>query len=108
MQLNDGDEIMVKQILLNEESIIVNNLRSEKIHDQDSGKELMKVSVDFKVSNEDYHRITTLLYEMTFKVKIIDHEIEFNGTISNYSTSFTNLYKEGAVGDFHLELIEVS
>ncbi|WP_078547780.1 DUF3219 family protein [Litchfieldia alkalitelluris] len=98
---------MVKQIRLDEEKINVNNFRSEEMYDKKSGKKIKKVIADFKVSNEDYHRVTTLLYRMTFTVRVLERELEFKGTISNYSTSFTNLYKEGAVGDFHLELIEV-
>ncbi len=63
--------------------------------------------IDFQVSSEDYYRITTLLYEMTFDVKVAERNLDSRATISNYSTSFTNLYEENQVGVFHLELIEV-
>ncbi|RXT06949.1 DUF3219 family protein [Ammoniphilus sp. CFH 90114] len=50
--------------------------------------------------------MTTLLYKQSFDVKVPGSKLEFRGTIVNYSTSITNLYKENEVGDFRLELIE--
>lgn len=70
------------------------------------GKERIKAGFDFKVKSEDYHDVTTLLYLNDFIIRIPEMELEFPATISNYSTSITNLYKENEVGDFRLELIE--
>ncbi|AQQ54951.1 hypothetical protein B0X71_01670 [Planococcus lenghuensis] len=64
------------------------------------------VGFDFQVTHESYHDVTVLLYENDFRVEIPSLEVDFQAVIHNYFTSFTNLYEEGAVGDFHLELIE--
>lgn len=64
------------------------------------------LSVDFKVTHEQYHDITTLLYKNDFKIDMPSEDLEFDAMIQTFWTSFTNLYKEGAIGDFHLELIE--
>lgn len=53
-----------------------------------------------------YHDVTTLLYRNDFVVNIPSEELEFQAEIYTFWTSFTNLYEQGAVGDFHLELIE--
>lgn len=58
------------------------------------------------VTHEQYHDVTTLLYENDFIVDIPEKGIQFSAVISNYSTSVTNLYKAGTEGEFHLELIE--
>ncbi|MGP4073655.1 DUF3219 family protein [Piscibacillus sp. B03] len=64
------------------------------------------LSVDFKVTHEQYHDITTLLYKNDFKISLPSENLQFDAMIQTFWTSFTNLYKEGAIGDFHLELIE--
>lgn len=66
-----------------------------------------KVSVDFDVTSEEYHDITTLLYGGTFDVKIPERDLTFRGTIYNYSTSITNLYEKDQIGQYKLTLIEV-
>ncbi|MBR3121456.1 DUF3219 family protein [Oceanobacillus profundus] len=65
-----------------------------------------KVSFAFKVSSEEYHDITTLLYKNDFTLQIPEENLELQATIHNYATSITNLYEANAVGDFHLELVE--
>ena len=97
---------MVKEVLLNDISISITDFHEEEINDKATGKNLRKIGFNFKVTSEDYHEITTLLYQMNFQVKIPEKELEFLATIHNYSTSITNLYKENQVGDFKLELIE--
>lgn len=62
--------------------------------------------IEFLVSHESYHDVTVLLYKNDFLVKVPDKEIEFQATISQYSTSLTNLYKKDAIGEFYLELME--
>jgi len=69
-------------------------------------KEKLKVSFVFEVTSEDYHDVTTLLYKNDFMVKVPDEDLEFPAVITNYSTSITNLYEQGAVGTFKVELIE--
>jgi hypothetical protein len=48
------------------------------------------------------------LYKGTFHVNVPEEDLDFQGTIHQYSTSFTNLYEKGQVGDFSLSLIEVN
>ncbi|WP_112182015.1 MULTISPECIES: DUF3219 family protein [Paraliobacillus] len=67
----------------------------------------LRITVHFKVSHEEYHDVTTLLYKGSFDVNIPEKNLTFIGTIENYSTSITNLYKKGNIGDFYLTLIEV-
>ncbi|MFC3883618.1 DUF3219 family protein [Bacillus songklensis] len=103
-----GDGDMVTEVMLNDVHIKVTGYQEEVMKSKKTGNELHKISFDFKVrSGEEYHKITTLLYEKTFDVKVPENNLEFRGTINHYSTSITNLYKENAVGDFKLELIEV-
>ncbi|WHX98291.1 DUF3219 family protein [Neobacillus sp. DY30] len=92
---------MVKEIVLNEKSIKVNKYNEEKI------EHLHKISVEFDVTSEEYHDITTLLYKGTFDVKVPERDLSFRASIQQYSTSFTNLYIEGNVGEFKLTLLEV-
>lgn len=56
---------------------------------------LHKISIEFKVSREDYHDVTTLLYEGTFDIRVNEKGLTFRGTIQQYSTSVTNLYIKG-------------
>ena len=69
---------------------------------------LYKISVDFNVTSEEYHDIATLLYSGTFDVKIPERDVTFRGTIYNYSTSLTDLYVKGQIGQYKLTLMEVN
>lgn len=66
-----------------------------------------KIAVKFHVKSEEYHEVTTLLYEGSFQVEVPQQNLNFHGKIQEYSTSITNLYEENQVGDFSLVLIEV-
>lgn len=92
---------MVSQILLNDTSIRVES------YDESVNEGLKHICVDFKVTSDDYHTMTTLLYEGTFCVKVPEKRLAFTGTIQEYSTSITNLYEKDKVGDFKLCLKEV-
>ena len=93
---------MTNEIILNDRVIHLCSYEDEEVNG------LYKVSVEFNVTSEDYHDITTLLYNGTFDVKIPERNILFRGTIHNYSTSITNLYVKDQLGQFKLTLIEVS
>ncbi|RKL66649.1 DUF3219 domain-containing protein [Salipaludibacillus neizhouensis] len=93
---------MVKKVILNETPIDLEG------YEEDIVDGLIKISLLFNVSHRDYHEITTLLYKGTFDVKVPDKNLSFKGTIHNYSTSITNLYKQESVGEFHLSLIELA
>jgi len=90
-----------REVLINDVPIEAFNYRKEDSH-------RYKINFDFIVKHEDYHDITTLLYENDFIVKVPKENLEFVATITNYSTSITNLYEEGAEGKFKLELTEKS
>ncbi|SFB07024.1 Protein of unknown function [Lentibacillus halodurans] len=95
------------------QKIIINDMEIDALNIKlgsttKNGEERTKISFDFKVTHEAYHDITTLLYKNDFIVKVPDRHLQFPAVISNYSTSITNLYEEGAIGDFKLELIEKS
>lgn len=97
---------MVQKVIINDVPIHVEHFYSEVVSDQATGSELHKIGLEFKVRSKDYHEVTTLLYANDFDVKVPGKELTFPATIHSYSTSITNLYKENAVGDFKLELIE--
>jgi hypothetical protein len=92
---------MVKEIILNKTSIKVHRYEQRKVND------LHEISVGFDVTSEEYHDIATLLYQGTFEVKVPEKDLSFRGTIGQYSTSLTNLYEKGQVGDYSLTLLEV-
>jgi hypothetical protein len=96
------------EIILNDVHIKAENFKAEKAGNQKGEKELSKISFSFKVSSSEYHDITVLLFGLNFNVCVPEFDMEFPATILNYSTSITNLYKENEVGDFSLELIEIT
>lgn len=93
---------MTSKIILNDRVIHLCSYEEEKVNG------LYKVSVDFNVTSDDYHDMTTLLYIGTFDVEIPEQNLIFRGTIHNYSTSITNLYVKDQIGQFKLTLMEVS
>lgn len=97
---------MVQEVIINDVTIHVEHFYNEMVPEQALGSELHKIGLEFKVSSQDYHQITTLLYANDFDVRVPDKGLAFPATIHSYSTSITNLYEEGAVGDFKLELME--
>ncbi len=96
------DDEMAKEIFLNDTLIKVQSFEHRMINN------LHEISVDFEVTSEEYHDIATLLYQGTFDVRVPERALAFRGTIEQYSTSFTNLYKKGQVVEYHLCLLEVN
>ncbi|WP_243298698.1 DUF3219 family protein [Bacillus litorisediminis] len=94
------------QVLLNDVSIDAENFYTDTINSKTSNEKQRLIGFEFKVSSQEYHRITTLLYENDFNIKVPEKNLEFRGKINSYSTSITNLYKENEVGIFKLEIIE--
>lgn len=94
--------MLVTKMILNDTLIPLSHYVEEKVNGG------YKISVDFNVTSEDYHDVTTLLYNGTFDVKIPERNITFRGTIHDYSTSITNLYIKGQIGQFKLTLVEVN
>ncbi|WP_394120915.1 DUF3219 family protein [Planococcus donghaensis] len=97
---------METTIWINDAEVRALNLKEELIEDPHSNQKKRKISFDFKVTSEEYHDIAVLLYEMNFRIRIPAQELEFNASISNYSTSITDLYKPGQIADYYLELVE--
>ena len=95
-----SEDRMVKEIILDNRLIKVNHYEQETING------LHQISIVFDVTSEDYHDIATLLYKGTFEVTVPDAVLFFRGTIINYSTSITNLYEQGKVGEYKLTLLE--
>ncbi|WP_139339589.1 DUF3219 family protein [Bacillus dakarensis] len=91
---------MAKEIILNNRQIQVER------YNLDTKDGRTRLSLEFKVSSEDYHDIATLLYEGTFDVRVPECELSFRGSIHEYSTSITNLYEKGKVGDYKITLVE--
>ncbi|WP_449540207.1 DUF3219 family protein [Ferdinandcohnia sp. Marseille-Q9671] len=92
---------MTNEIYLNDYKLKITDYK-EDLHEG-----VLRVTVDFKVSSEDYHDVTTLLYKGKFDLKVPDRNIECKVSIEQYSTSITNLYEKDQVGDFTLSLVEV-
>ncbi|RNF39100.1 DUF3219 family protein [Planococcus salinus] len=96
---------MTTKVWINDTEIEALNFQKEQVSGS-SGQPLQKIKFDFKVTSEEYHDIAVLLYGMDFRIKVPEEELDFEASISNYSTSITNLYKEGQTADYYLELIE--
>ncbi|MBB5181363.1 hypothetical protein HNQ44_002828 [Planomicrobium koreense] len=94
------------QIQLNDQIFDALSFSEESTTDSASQELRRKIIFDFKVTSENYHDVAVLLYEMEFHVRIPEKDLDFQASISNYSTSVTNLYLDGQVADYHLELIE--
>lgn len=88
------------EIILNGKSIEGTDVEVKEINGQ------TQLSFHFQVTSEAYHDVTVLLYENDFHVIVPKKELDFHAAIGKYSTSVTNLYKEGEVGDFFLTLNE--
>jgi len=91
---------MPSEIRLDGEAIVVSSFKQEKING------LQQISVVFPVTSEEYHRITTLLYKGEFAVAVPKLDLSFRGSIQQYFTTITDLYKKGNVGEFTLTLLE--
>lgn len=90
-----------------EQTVILNNREIKAYDYKDESADKKKISFRFKVrSGQEYHDITVLLYENNFKVEVPESNLSFQGTITNYFSSVTNLYKENETGEFTLELTE--
>jgi len=78
---------LVRELYLNEMKLELQSYEEEK------KKGLIKISVKFPVTSEEYHEVATMLYEGTFDVRM-----------TNYFTSITNLYEKDKVGIYSLTL----
>lgn len=97
---------METAVWINDTEIHAFNYKEEGIGETHSLQQKRKISFDFNVTSEEYHDIAVLLYKMNFRIRVPAQDLEFNASISNYSTSITDLYKPGQVADYYLELVE--
>lgn len=88
------------EVLLDNQKLSTHTFQEER----EKGKII--VTIEFKVTSEDYHAITTLLYKGSFFVEVPEKNLEFHGKIKEYSTSITNLYEKDQVGNFFVVLEE--
>lgn len=93
---------MAVEVYLNDRLIEAFEFSEELLKDP----ERRKLILDFKVTSEDYHDVAVLLYEMEFHVQVPEKKLDFQASITNYSTSVTNLYLGNEIADYHLELTE--
>lgn len=92
---------MVDRIVLDGHPIVISHFK------MDNTRGLRQIAVEFPVTSEDYHDVTTLLYKGEFDVQVPDIEADLRGKIVEYSTSVTNLYESGQVGTFKLAILEI-
>ncbi len=92
---------MVNEIHLDQTPIKVYEYKDER----ENG--LHRLTVSFKVTSEEYHDIAVLLYQETFDIHVPEQGLNFRGRITNYSTSITNLYEKGNVGDYQVTFSEI-
>ncbi|MBZ5200828.1 DUF3219 family protein [Planomicrobium chinense] len=97
---------MSTQIHINDRVIEAFQFSHETVKTPGTERELHKIIIDFKVTSNEYHDIAVLLYEMDFQIRVPEKNLDFPASISNYSTSITNLYQADEVADYHLELME--
>jgi len=91
-----AEKVIINDYEINTEQLEINTLERDR----------KKLNMTFQVFHEDYHDVTTLLYQNDFKVEVPSHQFQISAVIHRYSTSIDNLYKENAVGTFDLELVE--
>ncbi|MFC0013686.1 MULTISPECIES: DUF3219 family protein [Allobacillus] len=98
---------MQQTVILNDDlKLEPTNLSTDEVIDPKIGIERKTLSIDFKVTSEDYHRVATFLYKNDFDVNVPSLNLRFQAYIQKYTTSVTNLYKENQIGDYSLTLIE--
>ncbi|HLR24076.1 MAG TPA: DUF3219 family protein [Pseudogracilibacillus sp.] len=90
------DKVIINDYKIKTKQLEINTLEQDR----------KKLNMTFQVFHENYHDVTTLLYQNDFKVEVPSHQLQFSAVIHRYSTSIDNLYKENAIGTFDLELVE--
>lgn len=93
-------------VWIDDKQIKATDFKNEQVQISEADNSAEKISFSFKVNSEEYHDVAVLLYKNDFQVRVPDLDLEFPATIHNYATDRTDLYKEGQVADYYLELIE--
>lgn len=92
---------MVKEMKLNDHTIELTGFEER----EENGR--LVVSVKFEVTSEEYHDVTTLLYEEVFNITVPEKDMNFKGVITNYLTSMDNLYEDNQVGEYQVTFTEI-
>lgn len=92
---------MVKEMKLNDQTIELTGFEER----EENGR--LVISVEFDVTSEEYHNVTTLLYEEKFDIAVPEKDMKFKGVITNYLTSLDNLYEDNQVGQYHVTFTEI-
>ncbi|MGF7533441.1 DUF3219 family protein [Bacillus mexicanus] len=85
----------------------LNDVTLEMAAYQEENEPKRKIALTLNVTSETYHDIAVLLYEKTFHVEVPERKLDFQGEITNYSTSLTNLYEPESVSEFYIEITEI-
>ena len=97
---------MTKEVILNDFVLMITDFKEGTV--KKTGDNLKTISFNFKVrGGNEYHDVTSHLYNTTFDVKVPERDLTFRGTISNYFTSRNDFTDENSFADFSLELTEV-
>ncbi|PKH10496.1 DUF3219 family protein [Planomicrobium sp. MB-3u-38] len=97
---------METAVWIDDKQIEATDFRNEHVQLSGTENKINKISFSFKVNSEEYHDVAVLLYKNDFEVRVPDLKLEFPATIHNYATDRTDLYQEGQIADYYLELIE--
>lgn len=92
---------MVKEMKLNDQTIELTGFEEK----EENGR--LVISVEFDVTSEEYHDVTTLLYEETFDISVPEKDMKFKGVITNYLTSLDNLYEDNQIGEYQVTFTEI-
>lgn len=93
-------------VWIDEKQIVAQGFKKELLKASEAEGDVVKISFSFVVRSDQYHDTAVLLYKNDFQVRVPELNLEFPATIHNYATDLTDLYKEGQVADYYLELIE--
>ncbi|MEW4369580.1 DUF3219 family protein [Paenibacillus kandeliae] len=85
------------------------NYREDQLHDSDGGTGRTLIIFDFVITGQqEYHDITSALYESVVNVQVPGKQLEFQATVHSYFTSVPKLENEEDTVDVHLELLQVA
>lgn len=103
------NSILSTSIYLDHLQLDAFNFKQEQISHSLQQSSRNFISFDFVITgNQEYHDVTSHLYQQTFDVQVPSQHLQFKGTIHNYATSVPKLETETDTVDVHLELIEVA
>lgn len=91
---------MIKEITINGRTIPIEEYTEAAV------KEKKLITVRFMVHHEEYHAVTSMLYEPEFFLEVPEKDMAIKAAIYNYSTEVVDLYQPGSVGEFKVTFKE--